>query len=82
VSPDKGGPLISSYHGATDSLYPLPNDEREHLRLDSLHFCFKELVGGNIVAPIGRRPALIGYKPRAKSSNNSGRRYRLWNVAN
>ena len=47
------------YHGIEESTYPLPNDEEEVERLDNLQFVCSSFVGGNVVAPISRRPTNI-----------------------
>src|SRR5271156_5023019 len=47
------------YHGFKDSIYALPNDEREHVRLDQLHAFMKTFWGSNILAPIVSAPTLI-----------------------
>lgn len=47
------------YHGVEDNPYPLPNDEEEVERLDNLQFVCSSFVGGNVVAPISRKPTNI-----------------------
>jgi Methyltransferase domain len=47
------------YHGFKDSIYYLPHDEREHVRLDQLHAFMKKFWGSNIFAPIVSEPSLI-----------------------
>jgi len=50
---------IVRYHGVGKSTYPLPNDEEEHKRLDNLQLACRELLGGNIFAPISPTPANV-----------------------
>jgi SAM-dependent methyltransferase len=40
------------FHRVEKSTYPLPNDEAEHKRLDNLQLACRELLGGNVFAPI------------------------------
>jgi tRNA G46 methylase TrmB len=51
--------FINNRHHGLINEYPLPNDYREALRLDSLHFVYYVHLGGNILAPIGPTPRRI-----------------------
>ena len=48
-----------SYHGLENSIYPLPNDEEEHKRLDYLQLTSRLHLGTNVVAPISANPTDI-----------------------
>ena len=52
-------PFECRYHGVEGNEYPLPNDTEEHTRLDNLQYMFRNLLGRNVVAPIGSRPTRI-----------------------
>src|SRR5271170_15722 len=52
-------PSDCRYHGIERNEYPLPNDSEEHTRLDNLHHMFRNLVGRNVLAPIGPKPMRI-----------------------
>jgi tRNA G46 methylase TrmB len=47
------------YHGIVNNPYALPNDEAEKDRLNSLQYCLRCLTGGNILAPISKKPTQI-----------------------
>ena len=50
---------IVRFHRVEKSTYPLPNDEKEHKRLDDLQLACRELLGGNVFAPISSTPTNI-----------------------
>jgi len=56
-------PFLQAYlvrfHRIAKSTYPLPNDEEEHKRLDNLQLACRELLGGNVFAPISPTPINI-----------------------
>jgi len=52
-------PHLVRFHGIKKSSYPLPNDEEEHKRLDNLQLACRELLGGNVFAPISPTPTNI-----------------------
>jgi SAM-dependent methyltransferase len=47
------------FHGVQKCPYPLPNDEEEHRRLDDMQLACRELLGGNVFAPISSTPGKI-----------------------
>jgi hypothetical protein len=70
------------YHGIANNPYPLPNDDAEKIRLDSLQYCISRITGGNILVPITRNPTQICTIPLSTtpcigldSTNSSG----YWN---
>lgn len=72
--------LIRRYHGVVSNPYPMPNDEMEKERLDELQYCFRKLIGANVVAPIRSKPTQIGKPVYRRDSSRSGCRNRFWNV--
>lgn len=72
--------LICRHHGVATNPYPMPNDEMEKERLDELQYCFRKVIGANIVAPIQKEPTQIGKPLFASALMGSGCRNRFWKV--
>jgi hypothetical protein len=51
--------ILDRFHGM-NAPYKLPNDDDELSRLEVLHHYHKAYHGTNILAPLPRKPSLIG----------------------
>jgi SAM-dependent methyltransferase len=54
------GPVnVDRYHGMPNNSYPYPCDDDEKIRLDEMQYVVRTVYGGNVIAPISKRPTMI-----------------------